>query len=256
MMDVERKQSEQAHLRNEIPTVFHITYWKAGSRWIYKILRECVPGRIVRPKMPNNAQFLNEIIQSGKVYPALCIEKQDFDLATKPNYFKKFIVIRDLRDTLVSDYFSLKFSHPIISNWIRLIRDELNSLSIEAGILRVMDENLPSSARIQKSWCGSGAELIRYEDLLLNDVEIIERVLIDECRLPMTRQRLRQVVLANRFSALTGGRPPGSEDRFAHQRKGISGDWQNHFTPRVTAAFKDRYAGLLVDTGYELNHDW
>ncbi len=92
--------------------------------------------------------------------------------------------------------------------------------------------------------------------MILNDVKTLERVLIDECKLPVTRERLREVVLANRFEALTLGRLPGQEDLNSHERKGVSGDWRNHFTPRVTEAFKDRYADLLIATGYEHNHDW
>lgn len=201
-------------------------------------------------------RFLDSPAEQGKVYPTLYIEKPDFDRAGKPAYWTKFIVIRDLRDTLISDYFSLRFSHPAISDWIESFRCQLKSLNTEEGILRVMDEHLPYSARIQQSWIGFGDEIIRYEDLLQNDVKTLERVLIDECKLPVTRERLREVVLANRFEALTLGRLPGQEDLNSHERKGVSGDWRNHFTPRVTEAFKDRYADLLIATGYEYNHDW
>jgi len=63
-------------------------------------------------------------------------------------------------------------------------------------------------------------------------------------------------VLANRFEAQTGGRPRGVEDVTAHQRKGVAGDWRNHFTDRIKRAFKARYGGLLVATGYEKDLDW
>ena len=47
--------------------------------------------------------------------------------------------------------------------------------------------------------------MIRYEDLLQNDVEILESVLIDQCALPVSRDRLREAVLAARFERLSGG---------------------------------------------------
>lgn len=120
----------------------------------------------------------------------------------------------------------------------------------------MMDESLPYSARIQQSWGGFSKEIIRYEDLLKNDFGLLEKVLIDKCKLPVTRERLREIVQANRFTALNGGRLSGQEDPHSHERKGISGDWQNYFTPRVTEAFKSHYADLLISTGYEQNHDW
>ena len=64
------------------------------------------------------------------------------------------------------------------------------------------------------------------------------------------------MVLANRFERLTGGRKRGQEDLAAHERKGVAGDWRNYFSERVTLAFKARYGGLLVATGYEQDLNW
>jgi hypothetical protein len=52
---------------------------------------------------------------------------------------------------------------------------------------------------------------------------------------------LRGVVANNRFENLTGGRKAGEEDIFAHERKGVSGDWRNHFTARLSARFDELY---------------
>jgi lipopolysaccharide transport system ATP-binding protein len=81
-------------------------------------------------------------------------------------------------------------------------------------------------------------------------------LLQDECRLPVSRARFREIVLANRFGRLTGGRSWGNEDVSAHERKGIAGDWRNYFTGPVKQAFKARYGGLLVATGYERDLNW
>ena len=39
-------------------------------------------------------------------------------------------------------------------------------------------------------------------------------------------------------------------------RRGIAGDWQNHFTPKVTQVFKDMAGDALVALGYENDLDW
>jgi hypothetical protein len=67
---------------------------------------------------------------------------------------------------------------------------------------------------------------------------------------------LREAVIASRFERMTQGRARGTEDIGAHERKGVAGDWQNHFTKRVKHAFKNRYGALLVATGYERDLDW
>ena len=72
----------------------------------------------------------------------------------------------------------------------------------------------------------------------------------------MSRERLREVILANRFEARTGGRQRGEENIHSHERKGIAGDWRNYFSPELTRAFKARYGDLLIATGYEKGADW
>jgi lipopolysaccharide transport system ATP-binding protein len=234
------------------PTIFHITHWKAGSQWLNKILRELTPDRIVAPQI-DEAQFLKTPILSGAVYPTLYVSKEQFFSVSLPANYKKFVVLRDLRDTLVSGYFSIRYSHPIIDSRLENWRERLNSMSIESGLLMLMDEWLPACALIQESWVASNEKIIRYEDLLANDWEILETLLIRDCQFPVSRATLRDVVERNRFEHMSGGRKPGEEELTAHERKGIAGDWENHFTERVTDTFNERYGKLLSDSGYANN---
>lgn len=52
------------------------------------------------------------------------------------------------------------------------------------------------------------------------------------------------------------GRERGQEDRKRFYRKGIAGDWKNHFTAEDRALFKDLAGDLLIRLGYEQNLDW
>lgn len=236
-------------------TVVHVTHWKAGSQWIHKILIGCAPDRIVAPK-PNHSHFLASPITPGKVYPAVYVTKTQFDRTHCPPDTRRFVLIRDLRDTLVSGYFSMKMSHPIIGNDISSLRTRLQQLGQEEGLLYMLKNWLPPCAGIQASWIEAKEPLIRYEDLLEQDVEILESVLLDRCGLSIAREHFRNIVMANRFKNLTGGRERGDEERSAHERKGIAGDWRNYFTASLTAAFKIQYGGLLVAAGYERDLNW
>ena len=96
--------------------------------------------------------------------------------------------------------------------------------------------------------------LREHTERLLNSAHIFMM------RIPYDRETLmeaqREVVRANRFETWTGGRKRGQEDVASHERKGIAGDWRNHFTPKVAAAFRSRYGSLLVATGYERDERW
>jgi hypothetical protein len=236
------------------PTIFHITHWKAGSQWIHRILIGCLPDRIVVPE-PDMSQVLEQPIRQGWIYPTVYLTRQRLEQVELPPDSRRFVVIRDLRDTLISLYFSMKTSHPRLAPVIDERRARLKAMDVEEGIVYLLDNGLPGCARIQTSWLGCEEPLIRYEDLLKHDLEMLERDLLDRCDLPVDRARFREVVLASRFEHVTG-RQRGQEDQSRHERKGVAGDWRNYFTPRIKEEFKARYGALLVESGYEQDLDW
>jgi hypothetical protein len=235
------------------PTIFHITAHKAGSQWIRQLLSMCAPERIVEPQL-YVAHFLKNTIKSGYIYPTVYVTKTEFDRVAKPKFSKHFVILRDLRDILVSGYFSLRYSHAEQGE-IPLMRKALNDRSTEEGMLWALDRWLETDASICSSWINSEERWIRYEDLLENDIEILEELLIEECGLEIDRRIFREHVLKCRFSQVSG-RSPGEEDVHLHLRKGVAGDWHNYFTPMLKQAFKERYGDLLVKAGYEKNTEW
>jgi sulfotransferase family protein len=241
---------------NETPTVFHVTHYKAGSQWVQAILRGCAEDDLVRAKA-GVRQFLEEPIQAGKIYSSVYVTREQFDSVAVPEDSRRFVVIRDLRDTVVSGYFSLKVSHgAFAADSVSELRSDLQAKSLEDGLIQTIDQWLGVNARIQQSWIDAGEPVIHYEDLLEHDVEILERVLIDECEYPIPRPRLRRAVETRRFERMSKGRPRGEEDVSAHLRKGVAGDWRNYFTEPVKDVFKERWGPLLVSAGYESDLDW
>ena len=58
------------------------------------------------------------------------------------------------------------------------------------------------------------------------------------------------------YARLAGGRDQGQENVNSHYRKGVHGDWKNHFTREHIAYFKAHYNDLLVQLGYEEDENW
>lgn len=240
------------------PAVFHVTHYKAGSQWIYSILRNSVPGERLVPPRFDGSQFLSDPVRDGAVYPTLYVTREQFDRVERPRDWRRFVVIRDLRDTLVSAYFSIKVSHPRFQlDSVERLRARLREVGFEEGLLHMIDVWLPDNVRIQESWLGEGDSLVRYEELLEAGAAGLERLLLERCELGVPRWRLRRAIRAARFERQSGGRRRGEEDVGAHQRKGVAGDWRNHFTPAVKAAFKASAAGeVLIAAGYERDSSW
>jgi hypothetical protein len=236
------------------PTAFHITHYKAGSQWIYQILKRCVRHRLVTPQL-GAAHVLQSTVRGGRIYPTVYLTKEEFDAVDKPHDYAAFVILRDLRDTTVSGYFSLKHSHNELPG-IAACRQELWGRNLDEGLIWIIENWTGVSARISQSWAQSGEPWIRYEDLLAEDVTLLEKALLGRCRLPIKQWKLHQAILACRFERLSGGRRPGQEDIFSHMRKGIANDWQRYFSPKVKVAFKERHGQALIACGYEKNNDW
>lgn len=64
------------------------------------------------------------------------------------------------------------------------------------------------------------------------------------------------IVYEHDFSRYARGRKPGQENVKSHNRKGVAGDWKNHFEEEHKQFFKDKYGSLLIQLGYEQNNDW
>jgi hypothetical protein len=235
---------------NTLP-VFHVTHWKAGSRWVQGVIQRLAGDRFV-PVKADMSHITREPIRPTGVYSPVYLRRDHF-LAAVAIPHRRFFVIRDLRDALVSWYFSLTRSHgpnPVIND----VRAALQGLDKEPALLHLISERLQPMANIQSSWIGQGETILRYEDMLADEqaaFEIIARL----AGLEVHEKTRRAVVAAHSFEK-TAGRPRGQEDPAAHRRKAIAGDWRNHFSPAAKSLFKERFGQLLIDTGYEHDLDW
>jgi SAM-dependent methyltransferase len=231
-------------MRHPSSTLFHITHWKAGSQWILKILEALAPERVVRPRLGEGQLLLDPIVEGG-IYPTAYLTREQFLSIDRPEGSRHFVVTRDLRDTLVSGYFSARYSHALSSIGLADLRHQLEQLSLDDGLLLLAEKWLRGPALIQASWEKEPACVFKYEDLLHHDFELMQEALNTVGGLNISTERLRAAVEANRFDVLTGGRQAGLENTMAHERKGIAGDWQNHFSERVTRRVDELYGPLI-----------
>jgi hypothetical protein len=72
----------------------------------------------------------------------------------------------------------------------------------------------------------------------------------------MPTERLLGIVYERDFARLSGGRQKGQVDPNSHYRRGVHGDWINHFSLEHLQVFKERYGDLVLQYGYESEPDW
>jgi len=235
------------------PTVFHITHYKSGSQWVLAVLTDVAKDRIVAPQVAAN-HVTQEPIIPGRIYPCVYLPRPVFTEANPPDNRKVFIVIRDLRDTLVSLYFSVRNSHQMLNPAQQELRDTLKTKDVADGMLLLMEKRLHVSAEIQKTWIPSEDLLVRYEDLIKDEHAGFKEI-ISYCDIRVSDAAVNAAIDLHSFEK-KAGRKPGEEDVNSHHRKGVSGDWQNYFDQKLTRQFKDRYGDVIIQTGYEKDANW
>jgi hypothetical protein len=250
--------AEPAQTFLEVPgnlNFFHITHWKAGSQWMAALLRNLY-GKAIVPAENFEQQVLSKPILPGKVYSCVYLSKPEFDTLTIPSNSRRMVLIRDLRDTLVSAYFSVRYSHVVDNPLMERRRNALTRLDQEQGLIYLMEMWLNGCAMIQRSWISSGEPVFRLEDCMVDPKATLTNMFKNGWGMMPDAEKLDKAIAANSFEKLSGGRERGKEDIQAHYRKGSAGDWRNHFTPAITKRFKVLYQDALVAGGYEKDENW
>jgi hypothetical protein len=233
--------------------MMHITHGKAGSTWIDRLLRELF-GKRVSPRMyqlPERFTF-----DRFQVYSAIFITREKFLSYPELADIRRFIVFRDLRDTLISQYFSMRDTHELDPGGIvKERRDILRACSFQEGLEYLLEKALTVQAGIQRSWVNSGETVLRYEDLIQDDLAIFTRLFLSDWKLDLDAKKLEKAVIASRFESVYR-RKLGEEDASSHGRKGQPGDWRNHFSRDFARRFHEKYGDLLVAYGYEKDAAW
>jgi tetratricopeptide (TPR) repeat protein len=171
------------------------------------------------------------LIKSIDVYPSLFPHS-------------KFIhVIRDGRDVMVSAWF----------NNLRGNRDDtlrrwpdLHSF-IEFGA-REWVADITKARSFGMNYKDRYYE-VRYEDVH-KDPDPVIRQILEFLGVGFSSDKIDHCIHAGSFESLSHGRKRGQEDRDAFFRKGIIGDWKNHFTCEDTDLFMQHGGKLLEELGY------
>lgn len=188
-------------------------------RRFYLFLRQRLdPRRYLLEKSPSNVHQVSHI---RAVFPAA----------------KLIVIYRDGRDVVVSDRFftadhlGKPFSFAAaVEGWRR---------DMEAHLRYAETERL----------CA-----ISYE-ALLGDGAAVVRTLLDYLGLGYDDALVARMLERSSFR-FYAGRERGQEDRKRFYRKGIAGDWKNHFSADDRRVFKDLAGDMLVALGYETGLDW
>jgi hypothetical protein len=209
--------------------------------------------------------------------------------------FKGVHLIRDPRDIIVSAYFSHMYSHSTRS-WkqLKAHRDILRRSSKEDGLHAEIDfsaRNIESIAEwdyqqtnvLEMTFEGLVRDpfpqllkALRFLGLINHEppdkytcisysyytgrccllVRSLLRIQTKVRRMTINQSELDWILRRNSFERKSRGRARGQEDTMSHYRKGVPGDWRNHFMPGHKDHFRESFGNLLVNLNYEKDNNW
>lgn len=202
-------------------------------------------------------------------------------------------VVRDPRDIVVSAYFSHLYSHPT-HTWTELVayREKIQNCDQDEGLMHELDFRKEQFDEM-RSWKEPHDHIIdlKMEDItpqpykemlkffdylglldsgeytakkrtiyfinkLFRRLEYWLKIPLPNTLKKIPAERLLGIIWENDFQKKAGGRKAGEEDKKSHYRKGVAGDWRNHFKQQHIDYLKQQYNDVLVQYGYEADDNW
>jgi hypothetical protein len=255
-------------IRSREKTIYHCCIQKTASQWFRKVLNDQSIWQSNKLLLYSPSEnFITEdetVIKKLKNLPndilisPLYIRFSNFYSMEKPDAYKAFFIARDPRDLLISNYFSLKYSHTPYHPYILEMRKKLNSMSLNDGITKIINLSTKGTKQTLEGWFNQKLDkiiLIKYEDLFGDKQNSIFSNLLKHCDINLSDSKIESILQKYSFKNISG-RKQGCEDVKHHYRKGIAGDWKNYFIDEHKDLFKKLSGDLLVKCGYEKDNNW
>ena len=252
--------------------MYVVGYPKSGNTWLCYLLAYCLnaeyddldaPG--IHPRNEYQRRYVKGGLEHtsyqdklGKVLKTHTLEIKNQD-STPVVY-----LVRDGRDVMVSySYYKNSFTQKSIS-WssYKTILRQLYRLSIEK--LTAVKKDWVFSWFMRRhtlDWVNhidtwmkkKPIAIVKYEDLKTIPEKTLEELML-KLGVQVDSEIIQQAVQIFKFENLSNRRT-GEENKKSFYRKGIVGDWKNHFSSSDTAFFNKKASYILEILGYELHNN-
>lgn len=241
------------------PFYYVSEYPKSGGTWTARMLADIL--RVPFPQNPLAPIAFSSVIQNH--------------WTRHPRLRRVVYVHRDGRDVMTSFFFHrMRDVRMRVSPWWRKHAKEYERLFGRgydpADSLRLLPRFIehefanPRGSRVNwaahvKSWWSGRDDptvaFVSYERLLENAASELKPAVERVSGRKLADDHVQESV--DRFSMRRQtGRAAGQEDRNSFIRKGVAGDWKNHFSREAAEIFNDLAGDALVLLGYEPDRNW
>jgi len=226
---------------------------KAGGSWFCQMLAEAAE----LPFPRNVAPRLEPCVMHGHHLP-------------RAHFGKTVGIVRDGRDIAVSAYFHFLFENERNSPFsVRRHRARCgfdDYADVRGNLPAFIDYLFGAYARERTgfTWSEFGracrerehVHLVRYEDVLTDPASAVGDTLAFLGRTAPSAEAIAAVVARNSFAAQRAALTPASDGFPSFLRRGVAGDWKNHFSAEARVVFARHGGSELEALKYEVDDSW
>lgn len=236
---------------------------KSASMFLYKLFKDLSRERKIAYFSINDRH--SELIQfNSKIKTGFCwCPERSFDIVgqTYPNLSKIYRIfqLRDPRDILVSQYFSIGWIHPT-EEWSdrkKKIRDYVRSLTIDEYVLRAAEkETIGMAGRPLKSMYEPILDItksdrpeiiiVKYEEMISNYKNWLSKVIK-----PFNFFRtIEPLILQKYYLKYRQEFVAPLQENLTHKRKITPGDYREKLKPKTIEQLNEIFKNILVKFNY------
>jgi hypothetical protein len=257
------------HNQNKHPSIIHFSLNKAATQYTGKILTQCAVENGMVPVNIHGYAFNTNFPYLDNLSPK---EIEKYQHIFKPNgylygvfggmiegiseleKYKIVLMVRDFRDLLVSEYYSIAYSHiapDVQGNKYELFIEQkakARESSIDEYAIAESDRIYNTLLRYQTLLIDkySNVYVTKYEEMISDFRGWLDNLLVT-CELNIRHDIFTALLERNERTR------PKDEDIHRHIRKGKSGEYKEKLKQETIEFLNTKFSPLLLTFGYELD---
>lgn len=235
--------------------IYHACIQKTGSQWIKAVFSDSrvqkYSGLVCYPQKRYEYEGLPKKIPKYTFCPRLYIPYYLYEEIEKPEDYRTFYVIRYPRNVVISWYYSMLQTHPIMGN-VSNYRTRLRSMTFEDGITYCI-KRLHVKFAYLRSWMNRNDDnqllIVKFEDMTNSPNQEFKK-LFEHCKIDIPNRKFNEILedysKENMRKRDLARRKYKSESHYRIQ----SSNWKDVFTSRHEELFNTINGDLLKVLNY------
>ena len=242
---------------NHLPFYYISEYPRSGGTWLGAMLADYLD--IPMPHQPlapvlRSAVLHNHWGYSPRLRRVYYLCRDGRDVCTSMFFFCLRALAHE--NVAMRNYYAAKLPQAAREDWRAEDSREHMPKFIETWATNPMGCRITWKDHVEQWALGRPHVItISYEELRADCAAALSRIIPLHVDGPLDQEKIARVVGRHSF-ANQSGRQPGSQDANSFMRKGVVGDWRNHFNEAAAQAFNQHAGELLIQLGYERDQTW